>query len=191
MGGNSKSTLNTLKHKVLHVKQTGAHYGHVLYLTGGSHTMDVKITRLGPMRVGAVRAFGEAPEREAWERLRRWAGARGLLADSGGRPIFGFNNPGPSPGRAEYGYELWIAVDADAAAEPGIEIKHFPGGSFAVAVCRLQEIGETWKGLWAWAQSRGYRWRRTHELERVVNPDAAESEMKVELYLPVEEERRG
>ncbi len=43
--------------------------------------MDVRIERLMPLRVASVRVISEAPERDAWEKLRAWAEPRGLLED--------------------------------------------------------------------------------------------------------------
>jgi hypothetical protein len=140
------------------------------------------------MRVASVLAFGETPEAEAWRRLRQWAIPKGLLSDCDRHPIFGFNNPSPSSDRKEYGYELWIRVDAPEAGEGTVAIKEFQGGLFAVTTCRLHgdlDIVTTWRMLWDWAQGGPYRWRR--ELERVTNPDATEDELVLELYLPIEE----
>ena len=151
--------------------------------------IEVRLVRLAPMRVASVRAVSESPERGAWEALRAWAGPRGLLDDAQAHPVFGFNNPNPSAGRAEYGYELWIRVAADTAAEEEIEIKDFAGGLYAVTGCRLHgaaSLPEVWKKLWDWAQSGDHKWRRTHELEQVRNPQAPEEEMVLDLYLPVE-----
>ncbi len=37
-----------------------------------------------------------------------------------------------------------------------------------------------------WVQKNGYRWRRTHELERIHDPLAPETEVMFDLYLPIE-----
>ena len=82
--------------------------------------LDVRIERLDPMRVAAVRAVGAAPESVAWQKMRAWAEPMGLLDDMEKHPVFGFNNPNPSPGQKEYGYEfigLWDTYEKD-----GVEI---------------------------------------------------------------------
>lgn len=56
-------------------------------------SLDVRIVKLEPMRVASVWAFGESPETEAHEKLRAWAGPKGLLADPKKYRIFGFNTP--------------------------------------------------------------------------------------------------
>jgi hypothetical protein len=88
----------------------------------------VRLVRLVPMRVASVRATSETPEREAWEKLRAWAQPRGLLDHPDKHPVFGFNNPSPSPDRTEYGYEFWIRVDPGTQPEGEIEVKDSAGG---------------------------------------------------------------
>ena len=49
--------------------------------------------------------------------------------DRGKHRLFGFNNPDPSAGSPNYGYEVWIVVDRDEMTpEDGVEIKAIPGG---------------------------------------------------------------
>lgn len=152
--------------------------------------MQVALVTLAPMRVASVRAFSETPERDAWERLRAWAKPKGLLASSDQHPIFGFNNPSPSEDSKEYGYEFWISVGPEIQAEDGIAIKDFAGGLYAVTTCKLigdpeGTIQEVWMKLWNWVQDSPYRWRNTHELEKVHDLSAPEQDMVVELYLPI------
>jgi len=46
--------------------------------------------------------FGTSPEIEAWNKLLKWAGLKGLLEDLGNRRFFGFNIPDPSAGTQFY-----------------------------------------------------------------------------------------
>ncbi len=155
--------------------------------------LEVRIVRLDPMRVASVRVISESPEVDAWGKLRSWAEPKGLLRDDAQHPIFGFNNPNPTAEIKEYGYELWIKVGADIESEGEIEVKDFPGGLYAVATCSLiddpsgRNVLETWKALWNWVKSSKYKWRRTHELEKVHDPMAAEKDLILDLYLPIEE----
>lgn len=103
----------------------------------GSAELEVSIVKLEPMTVATARAVSESPERDAWEKLRTWAELHGLFDDIEEHPVFGFNNPNPSPDRRDYGYEYWIRVDPDAAGSGEIEIKEFAGGRYAVTRCRL------------------------------------------------------
>jgi DNA gyrase inhibitor GyrI len=146
----------------------------------------VRIEMLPPMRVAAVRVESASPEVEAWERMRAWAEPFGLLDDLQNHPVFGFNNPGPSPGRREYGYEFWLRVAPETSIPADIEDKHFPGGRYAVARQTGFPDPLTWEALYSWVQTSPYKWRKTHELERPLKPLSPESEMVFELYLPIE-----
>jgi DNA gyrase inhibitor GyrI len=138
------------------------------------------------MRVAAARAVGAAPEIDAWRRLRAWAEPNGFLHDTDEHPVFGFNNPAPSPTPGQYGYEFWIRVEDGANPSRDIEIKDFDGGLYAVVSTRLTEMTNTWRDLWDWVKDSRYRWRRSHELERVQNPQTTEDELVVDLYLPIQ-----
>lgn len=157
--------------------------------------MNVDIVKLAPMRVASVRALGEMPERDAWQKLRAWANPKGLLEDSNKHPIFGFNNPNPSEEHKEHGYEFWIGVGSEIQPEGEIEIKDFAGGLYAVTTCKLigdpeGTIQEKWMKLWNWVQASQYQWRKTHELEKPHDLSAAEQDLLVDLYLPIEERKQ-
>lgn len=138
------------------------------------------------MRVARFHAFGRSPESEAWSMLRNWAEPRGLLADSTAHPVFGFNNPSPSPGQEEHGYEFWIRVGAETRVGSGIETLDFPGGWYAVTTSRGFPNPDLWMRLFDRVRGGPQRYRRTHELERPHDPLAAGSEMVFDLYLPIE-----
>ena len=152
--------------------------------------LTVSIVQLEPMTVATSRAFGESPEAQAWKQLRAWAEPRGWLEDLTKHPVYGFNNPNPSPESREYGYEFWISVEPGEKSNGDIEIQKFPGGLYAVTSCRLlgePNVLETWKLLWQWVHESEYRWRQTHELEKPNDPTAPEDEIELELFLPIEE----
>lgn len=154
--------------------------------------LNVRIVSLEPMTIAAFRAFGESPESAALEQLRAWAEPKGLLEAPDLHPVFGFNNPSPSPGKTEYGYEFWIALEPDQVQESGIQVKEFPGGLYAVTRCKFvgeSSVPETWRALWEWVQSSEYRWRETHELEKVTDLTAPQDEIELDLYLPIERTR--
>ncbi len=151
--------------------------------------IEVRIVNVEPMRIASVRVVSKNPEQQAWQKLSTWAEAEGLLDDLEKHPVFGFNNPSPSPGHKEYGYEFWIGVDSDTDAEGEIEIKDFPGGLYAVTSCTSPAVvGPTWIRLWNHVNSDKceYKWRKTHELERLLNPRASEDDYEFDLYLPIE-----
>ena len=125
-------------------------------MNGIETDLDVRIERLEPMRVATAHAMSETPERDAWEKLRAWAEHKGLF-DAGGE----------------------------------IEAIDFQGGLYAVATCRLHgdpkgNVIDVWKKLWEWVQSSAYKWRETHELEKLHNPLGAEKDAVLDLYLPIE-----
>ena len=45
--------------------------------------LSVRIVELDPMTVARSHAFGESPERQAWEQLSAWAETKGFLDDLG------------------------------------------------------------------------------------------------------------
>jgi DNA gyrase inhibitor GyrI len=152
--------------------------------------LEVRIERLEPMRMASVRVVSDTPERDAWEKLCEWAEPLGLLKDIEKNPVFGFNNPSPTPDRREYGYEFWIRIDPDIKPEDDIQVIDFPGGLYAVTKCALlgdPNILETWKLLWEWVLVSKYEHRRTHELEKPQNPLSPEEDLILDLYLPIEE----
>ena len=153
--------------------------------------LDVRLVRLDPMRVASVRAEGEAPEAEALARLRSWGEPKGLLKDTKAHPVFGFNNPSPTPGKREYGYEFWIRVDPGMDSDAEVEVKDFDGGLYAATPCKLMDdpqgsVLQVWHKLLEWVQASSYNWRKTHELEGLRDPYASEADVVLDLYLPVE-----
>jgi DNA gyrase inhibitor GyrI/DNA-binding HxlR family transcriptional regulator len=160
--------------------------------------LDVRIVGLEPMRVASVRAVSETPERDAWAKMRAWAEPKGLLKDMEAHPVFGFNNPDPSPGSKEYGYEFWIRIGPEMEPEGDVEVKEFEGGLYAVTECNLKEeleseffrkegYLETWKRLTDWVTSSQYEWGKHPCLEKSHDPKATEDDLILDLYCPIEE----
>jgi DNA gyrase inhibitor GyrI len=159
--------------------------------------MDVRIVGLPRMRVVSFKAESESPEADASAQLMAWCESRGLLDDLEQHPIFGFNNPDPSPGQKEYGYEFWVRVDPDAEVEGGVEAKEFGGGLYAVTPCRLKdEIAseffkkhgslESWSRLHEWVEGSKYRSGKHRWLEKPRDPRAAMNDLVLDLYYPIE-----
>lgn len=148
----------------------------------------VRIVRLEPMRVASVHAFSASPEHEAWEKLTAWAKARGLLNKPGEHRIFGFNNPSPSGGSPNYGYEFWIQVPPALKDEDGAAIKTFDGGLYAVAHFkgRVEDISERWKQLSIWCENSAYKFAAHQWLEEHLSTATAEM-IELDLYLPITE----
>jgi DNA gyrase inhibitor GyrI len=150
--------------------------------------LDVRIVELPPMRVASVLAHSASPEGEAWEKLIAWAQPKGLLADRKAFRIFGFNNPNPSPGSPNYGYEFWITVGPEVEAEGDAEIRSFAGGLYAVTGCvGVESIGPTWQKLVTWADDSPYKHAGHQWLEEHVGPvePVPEAELALDLYMPI------
>ena len=155
--------------------------------------LEVHIVKLEPMRVASFHGFGQTPEDEAWKKLVAWAKPKGFLDDPDHHRIFGFNNPEPSPGSPNYGYEFWITVSAEVQPAGEMEIKGFSGGLYAVTRCEVQgrpyeTIPATWKKLVLWREngkckSAHHQWLEEHLREK----GAPESDFNLDLYLPIAE----
>jgi DNA gyrase inhibitor GyrI len=133
--------------------------------------LEVRIVNLEPMTVAYALGFGESPEEIAWDKITKWARSKGMLDDLKALKFFGFNNPNPSPGSPNYGYEQWIVIDPDVEVEGDIKKKDFPGGLFAVARCQLSNIGEAWKQLVIWQEDSNYKMGNLQCLEEAFNPE--------------------
>jgi DNA gyrase inhibitor GyrI len=141
------------------------------------------------MRVASVHGFGESPESQAWDKLIAWAGPKGLLDDVEKHRIFGFDNPNPSPGSPNYGYEFWIVVDPDVEPDGDVRIVGFRGGLYAVARCEgLGNIGRVWQDLVGWREDSKYRGGSHQWLEEHIGPVEASQDpdaLVLDLYLPI------
>ncbi len=148
----------------------------------------VRIVKLEPLRVASFHGFGPNPERLAAEKLAAWAGPRGYLADRPRRRIFGFNNPSPSAGSPNYGYEFWIVVGPEVEATPEVPVLEFAGGLYAVTRCQgVEKIGPTWGRLVQWLSDSRYGHAGHQWLEEHLNPafPAADEELLLDLYAPI------
>ena len=153
-------------------------------------TEEVRIVRLEPMIVATFYGFGPSPEAIAWEKLIAWAKPRGLLDEPGRRRLFGFNNPNPAAGSPNYGYEVWIVVDAGVEPEGDMRCESFAGGLYAVMRCEVPKgdfavIGATWTKLVAWREESRYR-AGTHQwLEESLPLALPDTEFVLDLFLPI------
>ncbi len=151
---------------------------------------DVRIVELEPMRVASVWGFGPSPELEAWNKLQAWAEPKGLYNDFENHPIFGFNNPNPSAGSPNYGYELWLKVGPETMPEGDTRIEDFEGGLYAVKRCEVPKgqfevIGEKWQELVTWLEDSKYKHGKHQWLEKSVANDSPTIEFILDLYLPI------
>ena len=145
--------------------------------------LDVRIVDLAPMRVVCAHGFGEGPEEKAGETIQAFIVERGLTDFQ----RFGFNNPDPSPGSPNYGYDIWVTVGPDVAGTSEVEVKLFGGGLYAVTRFKgLQNIGAVWQALVNWRDDSPYQEAHHQWLEALLTPsDVAMEEYVFDLYLPI------
>ncbi len=155
--------------------------------------LDVRIVRLDPMRVAWVRATGKeigVPETKSWQEMSAWAEKEGLLDNLEKHPVYGFNNPDPSPEREEYGYEFWIKIDKETESSGDIEVKEFSGGLYAITTTRLiveDDVIPAWKQLAEWVKTSKYDYGSHQWLEKHLNPRAKPEDLILDLYCPIKE----
>ncbi len=159
---------------------------------------NVQFVKLPVLRVASAIGYGEQPETEAWQKILSWMKAHDQLNDLKTERFFGFNNPDPSPGSPNYGYEQWVTVPADAQAEGEIKVFDFPGGFYATLDCGLYNIGEAWGELVNWQAGSKYRMAPGQCLEECLTPEIIISasdgtpltpenvgNTRLKLYLPI------
>jgi DNA gyrase inhibitor GyrI len=102
---------------------------------------------------------------------------------------FGFNNPDPSPGNPNYGYELWLTVTPDVVPAGDIKIKDVLGGLYAVSRFQdLANIGRMWQRLVAWREESNYKAAHHQWLEELLTPaERPPEEYVFDIYLPIRE----
>ena len=155
--------------------------------------LNVKIVELPPMRVASVHGFGTSPELLAWDKLYKFVDAMGYRDAPEKHRIFGFNNPDPSAGSPNYGYELWIEIGEDEVQGEEVTAKDFGGGLYAVARCEVVNgnydvIGKTWKALVAWREGSKYACGNHQWLEEsYIVGDQEDGNFTLDLCLPIRE----
>lgn len=152
--------------------------------------IEVRIVRLAPQRVAAAYGFGPGPEEIAWKHMADFVEEKRLDKDNRQHRYFGFNNPSPSPGSPNYGYEQWITIGPEVETSGDIKIKNFEGGLYAVTRTWLGEITRTWEKLFAWRETSPYRAGSHQWLEEALDVPLdlnITEEMVLDLYIPIAE----
>lgn len=151
-------------------------------------SQDVRIINLEPLHIASFLGFSAAPEMDAWAGLLSWATGKQLIDMLPAPRFFGFNNPSPSPGSPNYGYEAWMTIPAGVTPEHTVEIRNFAGGMYAVARCKgVESIPSTWGQLGRWLETSpyamgGHQWLEEH---LVFGLDMEPSAFVLDLYLPI------
>lgn len=157
--------------------------------------LEVRIIKLESMRMICLNGFGPSPETQAWSKLVAWAKAHGLWQAGQPRRFFGYNNPDPSPGSPNYGYDVWMTVDASVQADGEARLIEFPGGLYAVAHCQAdrpeEDIPQAWRQLVIWRENSPYKPAHHQWLEEHISPVEAVAAdpqgFRLDLYLPIAE----
>lgn len=149
---------------------------------------EIRIVELPRLRVAWVIGFGSSPEAQAWEKMTAWMQQQHLFETS--PRLFGFNNPNPSAGSPNYGYEVWVTVGPDVQPQGEIGIKEFEGGLYAVArhAGSPEFLPGAWQNLLAWVEASRYSPSHHQWLEEHLHlPNIPDFEnMVFDLYLPVQ-----
>ena len=151
--------------------------------------LEVRIVDREPMRVASVLGFGESPEPLASDKMLAFMESKGLSFED--VQWFGFNNPNPSPGSPNYGYEVWITVGPEIEGEGEVTIKEIPARRYAVTgFTGLENIGRVWRELVLWFEDSPYRkpphWHECLE-HLLVHPGTPYDDYAFDLYLPIAE----
>ena len=151
--------------------------------------LEVRIVELEPMTVASAHGFGESPELIANEKILAWARSKGFLDNIENHRFFGFNNPNPSAGSPNYGYDCWMTVDPSVEPEGDINIIEFSGGLYAVTRCKgVSTITATWHKLVEWREDSKYKYAENQWFEELFNPLEPDIEKYVfDLYMPIAE----
>ncbi|MCE7746100.1 MAG: ArsR family transcriptional regulator [Candidatus Heimdallarchaeota archaeon] len=153
--------------------------------------LEVQFIRLLPMRVVSFQAVSETPENDAWKKLREWAEPKEYFDDLDKNPIYGFNNPDPSPGKKEYGYEFWLVVDQDFTSDE-VTVKDVPESFNVVTRCNVEDpardIGEAWKKILQWIKKHKIKMAGRCGIEKVIVPSHSGEGFILDIYIPVEED---
>jgi DNA gyrase inhibitor GyrI len=152
---------------------------------------DIRIVRLEPFKVASTYGFGPQPEDIAWEKMFKWLKSVDLWQKMGEQQLYGFNNPNPSPGSPNYGYEQWVVINKEYEPSKDVEFKSFTGGLYAVTRCYgIPEIGDKWQQLFRWRQNSSYQSASHQWLEKLTNPSQDPLDMHkmvMDLYIPISE----
>jgi DNA gyrase inhibitor GyrI len=107
---------------------------------------------------------------------------------------FGFNNPSPSPGSPNYGYEVWITVGPEVTAgsegAPGeVKLLDFGGGLYAVTHCvGAFNLPQVWEQLAHWREDSPYKQAHHQWLEELHNfMERDPAKLIFDIYLPIAE----
>jgi len=154
---------------------------------------NVRIVKLPPMTVAAYCAVSSTPEADCAKVFDPFVLENGLHTKSGFRS-FGFNNPDPTEGSQEYGYETWVTIPEDFNVPALFAKKHFGGGLYASISATLNEIGERWTRLYNWCENSekytvdsSIQWLEelSMDYEEFISEQTSDGEKQLDLLMPI------
>lgn len=150
--------------------------------------IEVKIVELPPMRMISAYGFGAEPENIAWEKMKAFAENNQINLEDDSVTTYGFNNPNPSKGSPNYGYEIWLPVADDVKPDGDLRVVDFAGGLYAVTNFKgLEKIGDVWRELVRWREGSKYKHVHHQWLEELLTFEVPLEEYVFNLYLPITE----
>lgn len=151
--------------------------------------IEVRIVELEPMRMISSYGFGSQPEGIAWEKIIAFGRKNNLIEEGEYPSTYGFDNPHPTKGSPNYGYEIWLPVDEDIQPEGDLRIVDFSGGLYAVTRFKnLHNIGDVWGQLIKWQEGSRYKLATHQCFEHLLEGAGGPPEGLVfDLYLPIAE----
>ncbi len=148
--------------------------------------MKVEIKKLEHGRFASFYGFGNQPEETAMTKMFKWCEKNNINPNDGRHQLYGFNNPNPVEGSAEYGYEFWLSADNNEKPDEDVRIIEFMGGTYAAATCNgAENIFKGWHELFGWCKENKMKFGYHQPLEKIVENILDVQNIVIELYLPV------
>jgi hypothetical protein len=146
--------------------------------------MTINVKEVPAAKAARFHAFSSSPEEEAYKAMETWAAPKGYLVKDSAATIYGYNNPNPSAGSPNYGYEFIVVADDLSGAQ---EVIDFPGGRYAVADSGVSvgvddpaKLGDAWKQIVQEVERQGHVLGKHQWLELHTFPA-----IQITLYVPL------
>ncbi len=104
--------------------------------------MDIRILYLAPATVASSHYIGENPEENAEKALARFIKESNLTVLKPDFRVYGFNNPSPTKGMEQYGYEFFVTIPQNLNVESPLIKKEFAGGLYAAHCIKMGDFHE-------------------------------------------------
>ncbi|MNW40803.1 HTH-type transcriptional regulator HmrR [compost metagenome] len=126
--------------------------------------MEIRIVYLPPATVAACQHTGENPEEVAGEKTYSFIKESNLSVLKPDFRLYGFNNPSPQEGQAEYGYEFWVTIPDNMELQEPFVKKRFAGGLYAAHCIKFGNFNEweTFTNLLKHNEEYEIDWREPH-----------------------------